>query len=155
MRSAVSRPGHDFASILDQLEQDALGGLFRPVSGLERFWPDGAGAEQLGPAAVESRYAENLDEAARTRARARNVLEPDPGPEAPNPGLGVEGFQMPDFKKIAAEIARSRSPAQLRALRRTLALATHPDRVPAESRTQAEVVMAKVNAAIDSALSAL
>ena len=63
--------------------------------------------------------------------------------------------KRPIFGEVAAEIAAARGAAELHRLRRALALAAHPDRVPTEDRAEAERLMARVNAAIDDALSRL
>jgi hypothetical protein len=136
MRSAFSRPDREFASILDSLETGALCDFFQPVAGVERLWPGEPGAESLGAAAVANRYEEN---------------QADGAPAPP----WTPDWRIPDFSEVAAEIAGMRSADRLRALRRALALAAHPDRVPVDARAEAERLMAKANAAIDAALSGL
>jgi hypothetical protein len=126
-RSASSPVPSDFASVLASLNGEARDFHFRPVAGVERLWAKSCG-ESYDPASIASAYAEHQPERATL-------------PQ-----------EIPDFGNIAAEIAAAPSAAELHRLRRALALATHPDRVPVENRAEAERLMARVNAAIDEAL---
>lgn len=123
-RSAFSPLEGDFASVLASLEGEAHD-FFRPVAGVERLWAKSDG-EVYDAATIASAYAEHqpvtLDQ------------------------------KIPDFDEIAAEIAAAPGAAELHRLRRALALAAHPDRVPTQRRAEAELLMARVNAAIDEAL---
>ncbi|MBB4199344.1 hypothetical protein CCR94_05800 [Rhodoblastus sphagnicola] len=137
-RSAFSRPDGDFASILASLDEDAKSDFFRPIVGVARLWPDAA--ERRCPATgIASAYAEQ---------------QPEPGaPAREIPDRHIPGFQIPGFTEISQRISAARGAAELHRLRRALALAAHPDRVPPEDRAEAERLMARVNAAIDRALS--
>lgn len=100
------------------------------LAGAERLWPRAAPPPRGdiyrdGP--IELFYAEHQDAA------------PPPAPA------------KLDFESIAAEIGRA-DPAQLRRLRRHCALLSHPDRAAPEARSEAEAFLARVNAAIDSAI---
>ncbi|MCW2274979.1 hypothetical protein GJ654_10565 [Rhodoblastus acidophilus] len=68
------------------------------------------------------------------------------------PEIATITHKIPDFGEIAADIVAARSAEELYRLRRALALAAHPDRVPTDARADAERLMARVNAAIDEAL---
>jgi hypothetical protein len=114
---------------LASLEEGGDRDPFPPVAGVERFWP-GLREAGWGNAGVETAYAEHQPARAPSRAN------------------------IPDFGEVAARIAAARGPGELHRLRRAIALAVHPDRVPAESRPDAERMMARVNAAIDAALRA-
>jgi hypothetical protein len=95
---------------------------------VERLWSAVSG-EGFGAATIASAYAEHQS------------------------GVAAGARKLPAFGEIAAEIAAARSAAELQRLRRALALAAHPDRVAVEDRAEAERLMARVNAAIDDALS--
>jgi len=122
----VSASG-DFASVLASLGANEARAFYRPVAGLDRLWTQGCG-EGRDAAAIAGAYAEQQRDAAPS---ARKRL---------------------DFGEIAARIAAAGNADELHRLRRAVALATHPDRVPVEGRAEAERLMARVNAAIDDAL---
>lgn len=125
-RSAFSYPEDDFASILDALAPSGRQASFHRVAGVERLWLDIEAASQR-QTEIEGRYAEQ---------------QTTPRPTEP---------RIPDFEEIAARIAAARGAGELHRLRRTLALAAHPDRVAPALRAEAERLMARVNAAIDEA----
>ncbi|MCW2284604.1 hypothetical protein M2323_002491 [Rhodoblastus acidophilus] len=125
-RSASSPHQGDFASVLASLEGETRD-FFRPVAGVGGLWTKSCG-EVYDAATIASAYAEHQPAVAEHR--------PD----------------IPDFAEIAAEIAAARDAAELHRLRRVMARAAHPDRVPSERRAEAERLMARVNAAIDEAL---
>ncbi|PPQ38615.1 hypothetical protein SAMN06265338_106215 [Rhodoblastus acidophilus] len=129
-RSAFSYPEDDFATILDALAPSRKEAFFHRVAGVERLWLD-VGPANCRQTEIEGRYAEQQT------------------------ALRLAQAGIPTFEEIAARIAAARSAAELHRLRRTLALAAHPDRVAAEIRADAERLMARVNAAIDEAARSL
>jgi hypothetical protein len=131
-RSAASSPRNDFETILSALDGGADPEFYRPVAGMERLWPSGEAAELFRTPAIEGVYADN-----QQTERATPVPSQD---------------ETADFAKMSAQIAAAGNVGQLRNLRRAFALAAHPDRVPPQRRAEAERLMAKVNAAIDSAM---
>lgn len=125
-RSASSPLRGDFASVLASLEGETRE-FVRPVAGVGRLWAKTCG-DVYDAATIASAYAEH------------------------QPAVAAHRPDLPDFAEIAAEIAAARDAAELHRLRRAMASAAHPDRVPCESRAEAERLMARVNAAIDEAL---
>jgi len=126
-RSAFPPPAGDFTTILAALDEGEARDILRPVAGVGRLWT-GRSDQGFGAAAIANAYAEH-----------------QPAPPALT-------RRIPDFGEVAAAIASARGADDLNRLRRALAFAAHPDRVPVESRAEAEGLMARVNAAIDDAL---
>jgi hypothetical protein len=129
-----------FERLLEALDEEDPPFAEKSVfSGAARLWPH-ASATPLADAfhsgdAVESLYVEAL------------TPEPTPEPEKP-----ARTDLTADFAEIRQELARPRSLAELRQLRRRCALLVHPDRVAPLQRSLAENFMAEVNAAIDHAI---
>jgi hypothetical protein len=131
-RSAAPSRRSDFETILSALDGGAEPEFHRPVAGMERLWPGAEPEALFRTAAIEGVYADN-QESER---------------ENPKPSQG----EIADFDRMSAQIAAAGNADQLRRLRRAFAFAAHPDRVPPDRRAEAERLMAKVNAAIDSAM---
>ena len=127
-----------FARLLEALDADDPP---HPESGFARLWPGASATSSRAnfPSsdAVESLYVESLGS------------EPPSAPAKP-----LKNDLAADFSDMRQELARTRTQAGLRQLRRRCALLLHPDRVAPLDRSLAENFMAEVNAAIDRAIKA-
>jgi hypothetical protein len=129
-----------FERLLEALDVEAPPLLEKGVfSGAGRLWPRVAAAPPREAfhcgEAVEALYVESL-------GLDRFSAHTTPA----NADLKVQ------FAAIREQLARTRTLAELRQLRRHCALLLHPDRVAPPHRFLAENCMAEVNAAIDRAI---